>query len=246
MHKNDITIATITLARDEQEETLMRNALEQLSKLHIPVFITDGGSRPGFVDFLRSFPHFILSQATVKGVWPQAKNSLTEAYQQGSTFIFYTEPDKADFFRQSLPQMLDSVQTDDNSGIVMASRSAAAFSTFPAFQQMTETTINNCCAETIGKNLEYTYGPFLLNRQLVPCLELVKEDIGWGWRPYVFAVARRLGYQVESYEGDFYCPTGQQQDSEGERLYRMRQLKQNIEGIVLSTTVVLDEAKQFG
>jgi hypothetical protein len=241
MHKKDITIATITLARDEQEETLMRNALEQLSKLKIPVFITDGGSRPGFLDFLRSFPHFILSKATVKGVWAQAKNSLTEAYQQGSKFIFYTEPDKGDFFAQSLPEMLDRVQTDDKSGIVMASRSAAAFSTFPAFQQMTETAINNCCAEVVGKNLEYTYGPFLLNRQLVPYLALVKEDISWGWRPYVFGTAKRLGYQVESYVGNFYCPVSQREDRATERIYRMRQLSQNMQGIVLSATVNLDQ-----
>src|SRR5437868_6757291 len=107
MNKTDISIATITLARDEEEERLLRESLQQLAKFKIPVFITDGGSLPGFLDFLRSFPHFILSNANVRGVWEQAKNSLSEAYEHGCEFIFYTEPDKGDFFRLALADMLD-------------------------------------------------------------------------------------------------------------------------------------------
>ncbi|MCW3110598.1 MAG: hypothetical protein JWQ09_5104 [Segetibacter sp.] len=245
MNKNDISIATITLVRDEEEESLLRESLQQLAKLEVPVFITDGGSRPGFVDFLRSYPHFILSEAKARGVWVQAKNSLLEACQQNSKFIFYTEPDKGDFFRHSLTDMLDKVQIDDKSGIVMASRSAASFSTFPRFQQMTETTINNCCLEIIGNSFDYTYGPFLVNRELIPYLNLVKEDIGWGWRPYTFGIANRLGFRVESYVGDFYCPLQQQEDSSAERIYRMRQLSQNMQGIVLSTNVILNKDVSF-
>lgn len=240
MNKNNISIATITLARDEAEESLLRESLQQLAKLEVPVFITDGGSRPGFVDFLRSFPNFILSTATSRGVWQQAKNSLLEAYQSGSTFIFYTEPDKGDFFRHSLADMLFGVQTDGNLGIILASRSAAGFATFPAFQRMTETTINNCCAEIIGHHYEYTYGPFVLNSKLVPFLELVKEDVGWGWRPYIFGIANRLGLRVECHVGDFVCPVQQREDTEAERIYRMRQLSQNMQGIVLSTSVIIN------
>lgn len=240
MNKKDISIATITLARDEAEETLLRKSLQQLAKLEVPVFITDGGSRPGFVDFLRTFPHFIISNSKVKGVWQQAKNSVSEAYQNGSAFIFYTEPDKYDFFCHSLLQMLDNVQINDESGIVLASRSSAGFATFPAFQQMTETTINNCCAEIMQRNFDYTYGPFLLNRQFVPYLELVKEDIGWGWRPYTFGIAKRLGYKIESYITDVCCPIQQREDTVKERIYRMRQLSENIQGSVLSTAVSLE------
>jgi hypothetical protein len=239
MNKSDVAIATITLARDEQEEALLRKSLRQLAELQIPVYITDGGSGTGFLDFIRSFPQFTLSDAKVKGVWAQAKKSLSEAYAHGSKFIFYSEPDKADFFAQ-LPSVINDIQADEKSGIVMASRSATAFSTFPAFQQMTETTINNCCAEIIGKNGDYTYGPFLLSGRLLPYLELVKEDIGWGWRPYTFGIAKRLGYQVDSYVGDFSCPPEQQEDTPSERIYRMRQLSQNMQGIVLSTNVTLD------
>jgi len=241
MNRDQVSIATITWARDEQEETLLRNSLQHLATLGIPVFITDGGSGDGFLDFLRGFPYFTLFNATQKGVWMQAKNSLAQAYQSGSPFIFYTEPDKLDFFAHALPQMLENILVNEQSGIMLAARSADGFATFPAFQQMTETTINNCCAEVTGKFLDYTYGPFLMNRQLVPYLNVLEPNIGWGWRPYAFGIASRLGYNAEAFTGNFYCPPEQQQDSPAERIYRMRQLSQNIEGITLSATADLQK-----
>ena len=237
MNKKDISIATITWARDEGEEELLRESLSHLARLDIPVYITDGGSTASFLEFLQSFPHFVLLKANGSGVWAQARNSLQVASQSGVPFIFYTEPDKLDFFRNSLPTLINEVAVDENMGVIVASRSDIGFATFPAFQQMTETTINSCCAEIIGKPVDYTYGPFLLNSQLVPYLQLVQEDIGWGWRPYVFGIAKRVGYKVEAYIDDFFCPPAQQPDDTAERIYRMRQLAQNIQGIVLSTSV---------
>jgi hypothetical protein len=245
MNKNDVSIATITLARDEKEEQLLRNSLRELAKLEIPVFITDGGSQASFLAFLKGFSHFKISEAKVKGVWEQAKTSLFQAFEAGTKFIFYTEPDKYDFFHSSISAMLHRIQTDEKSGVVTASRSAVGFNTFPDFQRMTETTINNCCSEIIGGNFDYTYGPFLLNRELVPFLKLVNEDIGWGWRPYMFSVANRLGFRVDPYIGDFACPAEQRQDSGAERIYRMRQLAQNIQGIVLSASVSLNTDLYF-
>jgi hypothetical protein len=91
----------------------------------------------------------------------------------------------------------------------------------------------------IGKKFDYTYGPFLLNSRLVPYLDHIKEDIGWGWRPYLFSVADRLGLEVAATTQNFQCPPDQQEDDAKERIYRMRQLEQNIRGIVLSTTINL-------
>src|SRR5829696_2229483 len=141
MNKKDISIATITWARNEQEEALLRRALEQLAKMEIPVFISDGGSGAAFLGFLKRFSNFFLLDPGSKGVWPQAKNSLSEAYITGSKFIFYTEPDKLHFFATSLPLMLNNMSVDEQTGVVIASRSTKGFATFPPFQQMKETTI---------------------------------------------------------------------------------------------------------
>jgi hypothetical protein len=240
MNKNDVCIATISWARNETEENVLRASLQQLAALQIPVYITDGGSNASFLQFIKGIPHFTLLQAEGKGVYAQAKNSLLAAYKSGKPFIFYTEPDKETFFRTSLAQLLQNVQADDKLGVCTASRSAEGFATFPAFQQMTETTINNCCKEVTGKDVDYTYGPFLLNRSLASYLHTVKEDIGWGWRPYVFILAHRLGLRLESTVSDFTCPPDQREDDQKERIYRMRQLEQNIRGIVLATSAELD------
>lgn len=239
MTKQNIVIATITLARDEEEETLLRQSLLELAKLNLPVFITDGGSRGEFLAFLRNFPQFHLSATYARGVWQQAKSSLWDAYHSGADFIVYTEPDKTEFFSRFLEKMLEEVEMDKTIGVALASRSAAGFSSFPTFQQMTETAINKCCFEITGILADHTYGPFIMNRKLIPYINLVKEDIGWGWRPYIFGIASRLNCNVISYKGDFSCPPSQQDDSAPERIYRMKQLGQNMQGIVLSTQVVL-------
>ncbi len=240
MNNKDLSIATITWARDDSEEALLRTSLQQLATLQLPVYITDGGSNQGFLDFLKGFPNFVVSEAKAKGLWPQAKSSLLQAYQSGSAFILYTEPDKEDFFKTGLLRMLEQVEVDKQSGIITASRSSAGFASYPAFQQMTETTINNCCYEITGHRIDFTYGPFLLNSQLIPYMERVEHNMGWGWRPYAFGIATRLGYRIETFTGEFFCPPGQQEDNPKERLYRMRQLSESIEGIILSANISLD------
>ena len=240
MDKEKIAVATITWARDQEEQNLLTASLQRLAATGLKVFVTDGGSPPAFLDFLKSNRQFSVLQPEEKGLWAQAKNSLLHAQQAGVPFILYTEPDKQQFFEKHLIRFLDTADDDPSTGIRLACRTASAFSSFPRFQQMSETTINNCCGEVTGINEDYTYGPFLLNSAITVYLKDVKEDIGWGWRPYVFTIAHRLGYTLKSYYGDFLCPPEQQQDTAEERLYRMKQLEQNIYGIRLSATVTLD------
>lgn len=239
MNINDVSIATISWARDAAEEALLRLALTQLAGLNIPVFISDGGSKADFIQFLNTFPNFTVLIPETKGLWPQAKTSLQAAYAAGSKYILYTEPDKLLFFQNYLPEFLAETPASEETGIVLASRSAAGFQTFPEFQQTTETAINKCCAEIIGPQIDYTYGPFLLNKKIVPYLNLLPTDIGWGWRPFAFGIAHRLNLPLKAIEKDFSCPQDQQQDSPTERIYRMRQLTQNIQGLVLSTNISL-------
>ena len=235
-----VAIATITWARDQEEESLLRNSLPYLAAAGLPVFITDGGSGSSFISFLKSFPQFTVLTTAAKGVWAQAGNSVRKAADHGADFILYTEPDKKDFFQHALPGFPGTLKERPGAGIILASRSPSAFATFPSFQQMTETTINNCCSEITGNRQDYTYGPFLMNRQLTASLDLVKEDIGWGWRPYVFIIAQRLGLNITNVTGEFNCPESQRHDTGSERIYRMKQLQQNIHGMVLATSTDLN------
>lgn len=238
MKTNDLFIATISWVRNKEEEKVLRTSLQQLAELNLPVCITDGGSTDSFIEFLNSIPHFVVRQAA--GLWTQARMSITTATGSGAQYIFYTEPDKLQFFSEHLKQMLDAIDME-KAEVVLASRSAKGFSSFPLFQQMTETTINNCCKEVIGKEMDYCYGPFLFNSKLVSYLQLLDGNIGWGWRPFVFAIAHRLGFTVNNYEGDFICPPDQQDDDETERVYRMKQLTQNINGLIQAATIDLPQ-----
>jgi hypothetical protein len=229
-------VATISLVRTAEEERLLRTALAALACLNLPVFITDGGSPEEFVSFLRSKPNFFVYEE--KGLWPQARKSITEAAASGVAHILYTEPDKTAFFQQHLPVLLETTM-DNHTGVVLASRSAIGLATFPAFQQMTEGTINHCCQEVIGLEADYCYGPFLFQSRLASLLTFLPENVGWGWRPALFAVARRVGLTVEAFTGDFTCPPDQQDDDETERIYRMRQLTQNIDGLVTAVKAEL-------
>jgi hypothetical protein len=233
MDKNKIAVATMTWGRSEQEEYLLREALTILSREKIVTFVADGGSEPKFIQFLDGLSNFHTVNAASNGVFSQVKHSLVAAVDSGADFILYTEPDKKLFFDRRLNEFLFNAPSEENIGIVLASRSPASFATFPHFQQYTETVINNLCAEIIGQSGDYTYGPFIFNRNLIDSLDLVNHEIGWGWRPFLFAMAQHKGYKIVQLINDFPCPTEQQEDNPGEKIYRMKQLSQNIDGLVL-------------
>ena len=239
MNKNLLSVATITLVRDDEEEQLLRESMLALAAHDVPVYITDGGSPAHFIDFLRGFPNFILSGTPAKGLLAQVANSLSAAYAAGADYILYSEPDKKHFFQEGLSPFLEQASVNAQTGVLLASRTAAGFASYPAFQRMTETTINNCCTEVTGHALDYTYGPFLMSCKLIPHLKFAQEDLAWGWRPYIFTIAHRLGLRLEEYQGAFFCPPQQQQDSAEERVYRMKQLEQNVRGVVLGAGVGL-------
>jgi hypothetical protein len=78
-----------------------------------------------------------------------------------------------------------------------------------------------------------------MNKKIANYLLQKEENTGWGWRPYAFVLAARLGCGLTTFEGDFLCPVDQRSDTAAEKLYRMRQLSQNIEGMVLAANVSL-------
>ena len=236
MDGNEIAVVTMTWARDPREEALLRESLPLLAAGGLPVFVTDGGSGGAFVDFLRALPGFNVCGAE-RGLWPQVRRGLRAARESGRAFVLYTEPDKRDFFRRGLREFISEADGGEGVGVVLASRSADSFSTFPEFLRGTEQAINRCCAELVGEHYDFTYGPFLMNAALAPRLEGLPDELAWGWRPYTFSAARRLGYRVESVVKDLPCPPEQREDSPAERIYRMRQLGQSIEGLMLSAGV---------
>jgi hypothetical protein len=236
MDKTHLAIATITLARKAEEQSLLLSGLRALAASSLPVFVTDGGSDPGFLQQARAVEGVTFCDPA-RALWPQTRRSLQAAHRAGARWILYTEPDKLDFFRENLAAFIGSIRVDERSGVVLVSRDAQKQASFPAFQQYTESVINRCCAELTGRSLDYSYGPFLLASSIVPRIVPPNEDIGWGWRPFTFGIAHRLGLRIEQVLAASPCPADQRADVE--RVYRMQQLAQSVEGLVLSTKVSL-------
>jgi hypothetical protein len=91
----------------------------------------------------------------------------------------------------------------------------------------------------VGEHGDYSYGPFLMRTTLAPHVQTLPHDIGWGWRHYIFAVAHRRGLHLAHVVDDLPCPEDQRTEDEGERLHRLRQLGQNVNGLLLGLTVDL-------
>jgi hypothetical protein len=231
-----VCVSTVTWARDEGEQQLLRRSLLLLADAGLTIVVADRASCPAFSAFLASHPQFRVARPHEPSLVGQVQASLTEAAATGAEFILYTESDKALFFSDGLGPFLRRADLHREAGAVLAARSDAAFATFPPFQRYTERTINKLCARFIGTPGDYSYGPFLLNRELVPRLAGVPPEAGWGWRHFIFGSAARLGYTVAQIVGEYPCPPDQQHEGESERLHRLRQLGQNVQGLLLSMT----------
>ncbi len=244
MHKSDMTIATITLARGPEESVFLCRSMESLAGSGMPVLVADGGSAPEFLDCLDRLANVTLVQPagpSQAGVWSQARQVLMAARRLGSPYLFYTECDKQWFFENRLEDFLTSTARAGSAGVYVAARTAESFTTFPDIQRYVETVVNQLCSETIGRQGDYTYGPMLIDSTLLPYLDLIREDVGWGWRIVLLAVARRLGRAVVPITMDLPCPIEQRSETgERARIHRLQQLAQNVRGLILGSQVSLD------
>jgi hypothetical protein len=232
MDLSSIAVSTITWARDDDEERLLRGALRKLGELGAPVAVADKGVRRGFTDFLRTLPGFTVTVPDSRSLVEQVRASLDLAGARNRKYVLYTEPDKALFFDGMLADFIDSAPDRADVGAVLAARSPAGFATFPPLQQYTEDTINRLCGHLIGVDGDYSYGPFLLNSSLATLVQHVANDAGWGWRHFVFGAAHRLGYRVLHVHGHYECPPDQRTETDDDRLHRIRQLGQNVQGLL--------------
>jgi len=230
----------MTLARTPAERALLERALRRLADGRRLVAVADGGSGKTFVDAVGALAATTVVPAEGRpGLLVQVKASLRAAVATGARAIVYTEPDKEDFFNGGLDRFLRAAAALEDGGVVLAARSASSFATFPETQRYTEGVINTLCGEYTGVPGDYSYGPFSLDRRLVPHVLALTEDVGWGWRPFAFGLARRLGLRVDLIEGDYVCPAQQRAEAAAERLHRIRQLEQNLRGLILSQTTAI-------
>src|SRR5687768_8713243 len=134
MRLDRVIFATITWARTEDEERLLRAALSALSRYDRPITVADGGSRPDFIDFLRALPNVALVAPERPGLVGQTLSSLRAAFEGGADFIVYTESDKHHFFEHKLADFIEDAPDAERFGVGIAARDESSFATFPTTQ----------------------------------------------------------------------------------------------------------------
>lgn len=227
----DLAIVTMTLVRDPSEEPLLRRSILALARFGLPVFVSDGGSGRAFTSFLTAVPNVHAAAPAGTGLVAQVRASLASAIRTGARFVFYTEPDKEEFFESSLTSFLERFTADADAGVMLAGRSSRALETYPPIQQFTEGTINDLCRRFFDIAGDYSYGPFVLHSDVARYAHRASDDLGWGWRHFIFAIAHRLGHPLVHVAGDHLCPEDQSVEDDRERLHRIRQLAQNVRGL---------------
>lgn len=235
MSVEKLTVSTITWARDKKEEKDIYDSLFALSAKNIHVVAVDGGSSEEFLDSLKKFRNISVIRSSKKGLQNQVVESLREA-QASSRYIFYTESNKSDFFRNQfdgfLFRAIDIMDKNPNTGIVLPSRTKESFSTFPEFQQRSESFLNTILSEFLDREMgDFAYGPRIMVRDLIPYLDRLSRDVGWGWMSYLLIIAKRLGRSIHTVNLDLPCPKDERIETDAIKLFRLRQLRNHTEGI---------------
>ena len=231
MDLNRIAVATITRARDADEERLVARTLSGLAAFGLPIVASDGGSSASFLRELSQIPGLTLASSEHPGMTGQVKASVRQARALDRPWVLYLESDKEMFVREWFRGFITSAERCDDADVILASRSEQAFGTFPPFQRRTESAFNAVTSEVIGVEADYLYGPGLMRQFVALHVDAVGQDLGWGWRPFVFALAGRRAGGLRIVNGDYVCPPEQRHEDEGERVHRLCQLAQNVDGL---------------
>ena len=232
MDTAQIAVATLTWARTRDESTGLAQSLASLVDVGLPVAVADREAEPTFGPKLRSLSGVSVVAPDAPSLVEQIKASIRAAAALGRRFVLYTEPDKERFFATRLRDFIQRAPDGVDVGVVVACRARCAFETFPPAQRQAEAIINTLTSETTGVVGDYSYGPFLMARSVVDDVMRLPDGLGWGWRIATFAAAQRRSLTIRHITGDYRCPPDQSIERPDDRSYRLRQLSENIQGLI--------------
>ena len=232
MDSSQVAVATITWPRSTEEEELLARSLKLLAEAGLPVGVADRGTSAPFSQRLKQLPGFRVTIPSTPGLVPQVQASIALAATFGTRFILYVESDKELFFENRLRDFVRHAPDHDDVGVVLASRSEESFQTFPEMQRYTEGIANHLCGQRLRCPGDFFYGPFLMTRTLLSHISNLDARLGWGWRPSTFVAAQRRGLHLLHVIDDHCCPPSQQNENDAEQIHRIRQLSENILGLI--------------
>jgi hypothetical protein len=227
-------IATMTRARNQNEADLLYIALSSLTRLGVPIFITDDPtSVPEFTQAMKELPNVRLQRGG-HSLAQRIKWSLRRAMRVAE-FVIYTEPDKKEFFENGIEALLRQTECNE-AALTIAARDESSLATFPEGQRWTEASFAELANRFLGPVPDLLYGPLAFHtRSVGDLIEQAPEDVGWGWRTYVVARCAIAKLKIASYSTYFPCPHQQSgEDENSDRVYRLQQLIESIRGLRLA------------
>lgn len=235
MSPEGIGVSTITLARTPNEEKQIVDSLKVLSKLNLPIVVCDGGSPADFLDQLKKIEGIIITPQPGGSLLNQVRESLNTA-AAAFPYVFYTESNKLDFFSRQLLFFLDEANKiikQSHPDVIVASRSPESFSTYPPFQKQTESITNLLLADFLETKIQdYSYGPRVIDSQLISSLNSIGTDLGWGWMSYILFAAKNNRQEIKSLEIDLPCPQNEREETAKDKRLRLKQLDDHIRAIL--------------
>lgn len=229
-----ITVATMTWVRDAEEQARVHAGLVRLAERFTVVAANrEADAIPGALHELAGLENLTVIPTRQPGLVGQVRTAFAEAARHGAAWILYTEPDKPEFFRDHLDAFLDRAARTAGpaTAAVIAGRSSARLADLPVVQREAEGLINAWTGRFTEEPGDYSYGPFLLAASGAEWVQTAGDDLGWGWRHYVFGLCRRHHRPIVHVIGDYPSPPAAG-DPKREDLLRQRQLVENVRGLL--------------
>jgi hypothetical protein len=239
-------IATMIRGRDPEEARRVLASLRVLAKFRVPIYVTDDlSSLPEFSAKIRRMSGVMYRQSG-RSLAQRVKLAISRALRDSAPdFVFYTEPDKKEFFQRDVSRLLEFAAKHREAALIIPSRDHTAFTSFPEMQQRPESVFSSLAGNFTSSHIgDWLYGPMVLNPKLVQeYLDDVPDDLGWGWRIYLITRCLKAELSVLSYTGNFCCPQSQREQDEKGDIYRLQQLQENIAGLRSALQDALSEEK---
>lgn len=235
MIKQSLAISTVSLIRNKEEGKVVLETIKILSSLNIQVVIVDGGSPGKAKDKIKSLPNIIFLER--RGLTNQLKTSFKRGAEVARS-LFYLHTDKLDFVEKYAQKLIDFHSTLKPETMLIPTRSTSTFKTYPAFQRKIEMYLNFILSDYLDKKADYYFGPKIFSSKLVPYLDKLQGDIGWGIEAYFYALNKRLRLPMKFYECEAATPKDIGSQEEIKR-YRLKILQWQIEGFLQGQAIKL-------
>ncbi|MFZ3077905.1 MAG: glycosyltransferase [Candidatus Aenigmatarchaeota archaeon] len=232
MKNGKIIVATITWDGGiSAEGGKIIKTMRELKKYGYDVITVDGGSSKETIEGMRESGAKIYRQKG-KGIGSAMKESIRHAYDSGADAIVYMESDKYSYPKE-IEKTIGPV-LGGKADLVVPSRSAKSFLTYPPFQILTESLINASISVILKNFADYTYGSRTFGRKVAPYF-FESRYSDWGVMYNPLKRLKQDGFKTKAVYVDVSFPKEDYRKEFASAKvwrYRLKQIKQDLKPVL--------------